>query len=545
MHRPLKRARTAIAALSLITISAIIAACGGGGSGGGGSVADVASTGVTPQVLSGVAATGAPMIGQVSVKDSSSAPKEKTTVTGSDGSFSFDVSDMKAPFMLKATSAVGGTTMYSFADQPGTANIHPLSSVAVARAAEVDDPEDAYQNSDSARHEKIRSGMPAAMAALKTQLKPLLDAFDVDLDDLIKDDFAADQTGLDAVLDNVKVAISGGTLTITNATTGAVLFTASVKDIEHGKFTDDENDMPKRGPRPAAPTGVSATGGDGQVTIDWQPVSDAISYTIYWSTKNIAASDEGAKKIRHVKNPPYVQTGLAAGTTYYYTVRAVNRAGRSRHSAEASATTNGTATTTAATTTTTAASTTTTAGPTTTTAATTTTTAAPTTTTAAPTTTTAAPTTTTAAPTTTTAAPTTTTAAPTTTTAAPTTTTAAPTTTTAAPTTTTAAPTTTTAAPTTTTAAPTTTTAAPTTTTTTTTATTTTTTLAINGAALYGTNCAGCHNPLATTEKRGATAAEISAGIAGVSSMRNSILATNGGIPLTQAQIAAIAAAMQ
>ncbi|MBI4294219.1 MAG: fibronectin type III domain-containing protein, partial [Betaproteobacteria bacterium] len=441
MDRPLKRARGTIAALSLITISAIIAACGGAGSGGG--VDGVASSGVSPLVLSGVAATGAPMIGQVSIRDSSSTPKEKTVVTGSDGSFSVDVSDMKAPFMLKATGAVGGTTQYSFADQSGTANIHPLSSAAVARAAEVDDPDEAYRNSDSARNEKIKAGLPAALAALKTKLKPLLDAFDVDLDDLIKDDFAADQTGLDAVLDNVKVAISGGTLTITNAATGAVIFTANVKEIENGQFTEDEDDLPKRGPKPAAPTGVSATGGDLQVTIAWEPVADAISYTIYWSTK---PSDERARKIPRVRSSSYVQTGLAAGTTYYYTVRAVNRAGRSPHSAEVSATTNGTATTT------TAASTTTTVASTTTTAAATTTTAAPTTTTAAPTTTTAAPTTTTAAPTTTTAAPTTTTAAPTTTTAAPTTTTAAPTTTTAAPTTTTAAPTTTTAAPTTTTA---------------------------------------------------------------------------------------------
>ena len=485
MHRPLKRVRAAIAALSLITISAIIAACGGGGSGGGGSVADVASSGVSsPQVLSGVAATGAPMVGQVSVKDSSSTPKEKTTVTGSDGSFSFDVSDMKAPYMLKATSAVGGTTMYSFADQPGTANIHPLSSAAVARAAEVDDPEEAYQKLDSATRDKIKSGLPAAVASLKTQLKPLLDAFDVDLDDLIKDDFAADQTGLDAVLDNVKVAISGGTLTITNAATGAVIFTASVKDIEHGKFTEDERDLPKRGRRPAAPTGVSATGGDGQVTIAWEPVSDAISYTIYWSTKNIAASDEGAKKIRHVTSSPYVQTGLAAGTTYFYTVRAVNRAGRSPHSAEVSATTNGTVTTTASTTTTTTA------------ASTTTTTAASTTTTAAPTTTTAAPTTTTAAPTTTT--------------------TAAPTTTTTTTTTTTAAPT------------------------------TTTTLAAINGAALYTTYCSGCHNALGSSDFQGASASLITSGIANVSQMRTRFNATTGTlIKLTPEQIAAISAALQ
>jgi mono/diheme cytochrome c family protein len=88
----------------------------------------------------------------------------------------------------------------------------------------------------------------------------------------------------------------------------------------------------------------------------------------------------------------------------------------------------------------------------------------------------------------------------------------------------------------------TTTTTAPTTTTTTS---TTTTTLAINGAALYNTNCANCHGPLGASEHQGATVAQINAGIAGVTSMRNSILTTNGGVALTQAQITAISAALQ
>jgi mono/diheme cytochrome c family protein len=67
---------------------------------------------------------------------------------------------------------------------------------------------------------------------------------------------------------------------------------------------------------------------------------------------------------------------------------------------------------------------------------------------------------------------------------------------------------------------------------------------AIDGAALYATNCSGCHGPLATSTHHAASAAQIMSGIAGVSSMRNSILATNG-TALTVAQIAAISAALQ
>src|SRR3989304_2753726 len=38
------------------------------------------------------------------------------------------------------------------------------------------------------------------------------------------------------------------------------------------------------GSAPSAPTGVTATAGNGQVSISWSPVSGATSYNIYWST---------------------------------------------------------------------------------------------------------------------------------------------------------------------------------------------------------------------------------------------------------------------
>ena len=36
---------------------------------------------------------------------------------------------------------------------------------------------------------------------------------------------------------------------------------------------------------PPAPTGVTATGGDGQVRISWDPVEKATTYNIYWSNE--------------------------------------------------------------------------------------------------------------------------------------------------------------------------------------------------------------------------------------------------------------------
>ena len=89
---------------------------------------------------------------------------------------------------------------------------------------------------------------------------------------------------------------------------------------------------------PAAPAGVSATGGANQVSISWSAVSGATSYNIYYATASGVTKTSGAKIINATS--PYIQTGLAAGTTYYYIVTAANSAGEGLASSQASAATN-------------------------------------------------------------------------------------------------------------------------------------------------------------------------------------------------------------
>ncbi len=342
LPKPLKRAGATIMAVGLLLIGALIAGCGSGGGGGGD------GAGVSPQAVSGVAATGSPLVGQVTLRDSSSVRKDKVTVIANDGSFSIDVADMQGPFILKATGSADGVsrTMFSFADKPGTVNINPLSTVAVASAAGVDDPATVFDKPDAATLDKIKSGMPGSVNTLKLKLKVLLDGFSVASADPIRDPFTADHTGLDGLFDNVKIVLAKGTLTITNAATGAVIFTAEVRDVASGRFTDNDDDLPKPGPRPAAPTGVTATGGDGQVTISWEAVAGATSYNLFYATKSRVAEEEDgedadAKQIKNVTSP-FVLKGLAANTTYYFMVRALNNHRRSPPSAEVSATTSAT-----------------------------------------------------------------------------------------------------------------------------------------------------------------------------------------------------------
>lgn len=88
---------------------------------------------------------------------------------------------------------------------------------------------------------------------------------------------------------------------------------------------------------PAPPIGVSAVGGANQVAISWAAVAGATSYTIYWSTVAGVTPATGTPIANATS--PYVQTGLTAGTTYYYVVTAVNATGESAPSAQVSATT--------------------------------------------------------------------------------------------------------------------------------------------------------------------------------------------------------------
>jgi hypothetical protein len=92
---------------------------------------------------------------------------------------------------------------------------------------------------------------------------------------------------------------------------------------------------------PAAPTGLTATAGDGQVTLSWTASSGATSYTV----KRSASAGGPYTNVDTVSTTSYLNTGLTNGTTYYYVVSASNSAGSSANSAQASATPTGGSTT--------------------------------------------------------------------------------------------------------------------------------------------------------------------------------------------------------
>jgi len=85
---------------------------------------------------------------------------------------------------------------------------------------------------------------------------------------------------------------------------------------------------------PAVPTGLVATAGDTTVSLVWNASSGATSYHVKRST----TSGSGYVQVSAPAAASFGDSGLTDGTTYFYVVSAVNSAGESANSSQASAT---------------------------------------------------------------------------------------------------------------------------------------------------------------------------------------------------------------
>ncbi len=175
-------------------------------------------------VISGTAAAGAPVVGYVSVRDSSSnvQPVKTNIPIAADGKYSVDVAGLTPPFAFLADGTVGGkrVQLYSAglqADVGGTINITPFTDLMVRNIA---------GSITTTLVDAIAAKLPALTATqldakrveLTTQLTPILQAAGLSTSiDLLRATFNADSTGLDRVLDLVKVNTTVPTaVTITN-----------------------------------------------------------------------------------------------------------------------------------------------------------------------------------------------------------------------------------------------------------------------------------------------------------------------------------------
>jgi fibronectin type 3 domain-containing protein len=94
------------------------------------------------------------------------------------------------------------------------------------------------------------------------------------------------------------------------------------------------NATPMAPPAPGAPAGLEALAGNAQVSLTWTASNSATSYHVKRSTTNGGPYTQ----ISAPTAANFTDTGLTNGTAYYYVVSALNSAGESANSSQASAT---------------------------------------------------------------------------------------------------------------------------------------------------------------------------------------------------------------
>jgi hypothetical protein len=172
------------------------------------------------QTVSGVAAAGGPLIGSVYLEDSSNPSQVISLPIAADGSFSFNVNGLTAPFLLKAIGTVGGNnyTLYSFAAGSGIANVNPLSNLAVVEA-NGGDLTSLYASPNPTEMLAIKNTLATNIAQIQEVLQPTLSHFGATTVNFISDPYVANHSGLDLFMDLVSISVSNGTVTIVDNTT--------------------------------------------------------------------------------------------------------------------------------------------------------------------------------------------------------------------------------------------------------------------------------------------------------------------------------------
>ena len=210
----MKRTSTALASMAFV--SAALVACGGGG----GNAPPAASN----TSISGVAATGQAMAGAtITIKDANGV--SATKMADAAGSYTFDVTNLTAPFVITATLQVGDTqlTLTSMlAEKPaagstGIANVTPLTNAMAALLAPNGNPEELTATGVSktaVTQAKLDDVAAKIRAAIENILKDA--GLDATKFDPVSTVFTANRQGADRVLELVRVELTGQGVSLTN-----------------------------------------------------------------------------------------------------------------------------------------------------------------------------------------------------------------------------------------------------------------------------------------------------------------------------------------
>ena len=130
------------------------------------------------------------------------------------------------------------------------------------------------------------------------------------------------------------IATPAGTSYTDTSVTAGTTYYYTVKATNSAGDSPASNESSATTAPPRAPSGLSASGGAGQVALSWGASSGATGYKVFRGT---TPGGESSTPIATPSGTSYTDTAVTAGTTYYYTVKASNSAGDSPASGEVSA----------------------------------------------------------------------------------------------------------------------------------------------------------------------------------------------------------------
>jgi hypothetical protein len=219
MNNGSKYIRNILILMSFILVSACSGGGGGGDNNSGVPTTSNPNTNNSATNLMGTVASGAAVIGQVTVKGA--LGNTKSALINADGNYNVDVTGLTAPYRLRAEGTVGGRLirLHSYAetsDLGGNVNITPFTDLIIANAAQ----QVAANFFDSQTNTSLDATVLAQQkVALKNKLQSIFAAVGVDSTvDLLRTSFSANHSGLDAALDSIKIEVdeTSNVATITN-----------------------------------------------------------------------------------------------------------------------------------------------------------------------------------------------------------------------------------------------------------------------------------------------------------------------------------------
>lgn len=132
--------------------------------------------------------------------------------------------------------------------------------------------------------------------------------------------------------------VATNTHIVTGLTNGKTYYFAIQAHNEAGSSGDSpaKSATPIEGSAPEQPTGVLASAGDGFVSLRWDNIPNADSYSIkYWSSDS---NPDSAELVSNIASNFHTIYNLNNGLTYYFVVEANNKRGTSQPSAQVNAT---------------------------------------------------------------------------------------------------------------------------------------------------------------------------------------------------------------